>query len=1570
MIIDMKSLKTVALGVIVVISFIFVINELSKVLVSIRLSSQLAQVGGGVTHYIRAGTSGNGSDWTNAYGSLPSSLVRGDTYYIADGNYGAYTFDDANSGSTYITIKKATANDHGTITGWQDSYGDGQAVFDATLRFVTDYYTFDGQTRSGWRSGHGFKISNYPCRDDWGITVGLGFGDPAHNITVRYTEIEGSRVYDDSCGDEGIQLMWESANTTIEYSWLHEFDETPILARRNDNFLFQYNWVEKNDSSPARHSEAISINEDVDNLIIRYNVFGDMEGTGYIATPGNAFLYDNSNWYIYGNTFYMSGNSGREGVGNGPIAFFYAGITGDTFVYNNTFVNFNDVAVPGSYTFSGIYIEGTSRFERLYVRNNLWWNSNQVTVPLPNATDFRWENNAYFDTATTDTDSGRQTATGNPFVNSGAQDFHLNRATNAGATLPAPYNTDPDGKTRGSSGVWDRGAYEYGGIVTPTNGQCGTTQNACTAGMLNDTADSSTDYLWQCVGSNGGSTASCSLPKPTTQYTLTVSKGSSTGSGTVTGTGINCGSDCSETFNSGASVTLTAFSASGSTFGGWSGACSSITTTCAVTMNSTQSVTATFNTATANQPPTVNAGVDRAITLPTNSISLSGTAADDGLPTGSTVTATWSKVSGAGTVTFNNTNALTTTATFSTAGTYVLRLSASDSQLSASDDITITFTVVSDDLLNGLVAHWKFDEGSGTSVSDSSGHGNIATLANGPVWSIGKFSQALRFDGIDDVARTPALSLGNTFTLTAWVRPALFFNGWGAIAAESNVGGLFTYNTLNGGVFDVYEGTSNLGSLIAPNQWYFVTIISNGTNKYLYVNGSLDKTFSTSTAWAINYIGNDNLNEAFNGLIDEVRLYNRTLTTTEVQKLYNLDANQPTTNTLTVTKNGIGTITSSPAGINCGSDCSENYSSGTNITLTANTSSGSTFSGWSGGGCSGTGACSVTINSTVNVVAMFNSTNIPPILSAIGSKSVNENETLTFTVSATDANGDSLTYSASGLPAGADFNPSLRRFSFTPSYTQAGSYLVTFSVSDEKGGTDSEIVTVTVANTNRAPMANAGNDQTVTLPEDTTLSGISSSDPDGNTLTYAWTKVSGPTSTVANPSAVSTSVSFTTQGTYIFRLTVSDGTLDSADNVTITVVPIPSGSTDSDNDGVVDASDKCGNTPPGKTVNAVGCPLPKSSRFTTKTDLTSVDLNAVSSFESGNVYGKVTWNQGSTPYILIHSNNELDIDANLDITYGTVNLNSAALPELNKPATITLYNVSVINPQILRDGDLCSGCSIISYQNNTLTFSVPGFSTYSIVSAPPIISAVASTNITSSGATISWITDVASDSRVDYGLTSAYGSQASLADSVISHSVSLVNLASNTTYHFTVLSKGTSATSGTTTDFTFTTSSGGGGDGGGGGGGGGGKKPPIAPLGMVVGCDNRTTGFSVTTGQSCASNRPIATPTSIPGCDNRTTGFSVTTGQSCVGNIPASSSGTLGPSVYNFGAVTLRNGSRGEAVKELQRFLNARLNLGLVVDGKLGPKTIAVIKQWQKDNGLVPDGLVGAKTKARMNATQ
>jgi len=150
---------------------------------------------------------------------------------------------------------------------------------------------------------------------------------------------------------------------------------------------------------------------------------------------------------------------------------------------------------------------------------------------------------------------------------------------------------------------------------------------------------------------------------------------------------------------------------------------------------------------------------------------------------------------------------------------------------------------------------------------------------------------------------------------------------------------------------------------------------------------------------------------------------------------------------------------------------------------------------------------------------------------------------------------------------------------------------------------------------------------------------------------------------------------------------------------------------------------------------------------------------------------------------------------------------------------------------------------------------------------------------------------------------------------------------------------------------------------------------PVTPSTTTIsGCNNGSIGFSTVSGQPCAGNLNIET-TVIPGC-NGTLGFSTVTGQSCVNNFTTTTTPpvTLGstpenttPTSYNFGTVTLKNGSTGNAVEELQEFLNRFLNLGLVVDGRLGPKTIAVIKKWQKAHGLVADGLIGAKTKALMN---
>ena len=106
-------------------------------------------------------------------------------------------------------------------------------------------------------------------------------------------------------------------------------------------------------------------------------------------------------------------------------------------------------------------------------------------------------------------------------------------------------------------------------------------------------------------------------------------------------------------------------------------------------LSASDTVTVTVNAAATNAAPTVSAGPDRTITLPSAAL-LQGSASDDGKPSPpGTLTLRWTRVSGPGTVTFSAPAAEVTNASFSAAGTYVLRLTASDSVLSASDRVTV-----------------------------------------------------------------------------------------------------------------------------------------------------------------------------------------------------------------------------------------------------------------------------------------------------------------------------------------------------------------------------------------------------------------------------------------------------------------------------------------------------------------------------------------------------------------------------------------------------------------------------------------------------------------------------------------------------------------------------------------------------------------------------------------------------------------------------------------------------------------------------------------------------------------
>ena len=94
----------------------------------------------------------------------------------------------------------------------------------------------------------------------------------------------------------------------------------------------------------------------------------------------------------------------------------------------------------------------------------------------------------------------------------------------------------------------------------------------------------------------------------------------------------------------------------------------------------------------------------------------------------------------------------------------------------------------------------------------------------------------------------------------------------------------------------------------------------------------------------------------------------------------------PSQFTLSVSLSGSGTVTSSPAGIDCGATCSASFASGSLVSLSAAAASGSTFAGWSGGGCSGTSTCTVTMNAATSVTATFSANANPERLGNISTR--------------------------------------------------------------------------------------------------------------------------------------------------------------------------------------------------------------------------------------------------------------------------------------------------------------------------------------------------------------------------------------------------------------------------------------------------------------------------------------------------------------------------------------------------------------------------------------------------------
>lgn len=207
----------------------------------------------------------------------------------------------------------------------------------------------------------------------------------------------------------------------------------------------------------------------------------------------------------------------------------------------------------------------------------------------------------------------------------------------------------------------------------------------------------------------------------------------------------------------------------------------------------------------------------------------------------------------------------------------------------------------------GLVVAFGFNEGADASVYDSSNTGNNG-LVSGATWtSAGKFGKALSFDGVNDsitVADAASLDLTTGMTIEAWVKP-VSLTGWQTVIYKERPDGALTslawslyssdstappaiYGMIAGSVGG-NEWTHAMGSSMLPlNAWSHLAGTFDGTALRLYVNGVLVRTLSLPgslavTSGPLRIGGHSGIGQFFNGLIDEVRVYNRALSKSEIQ---------------------------------------------------------------------------------------------------------------------------------------------------------------------------------------------------------------------------------------------------------------------------------------------------------------------------------------------------------------------------------------------------------------------------------------------------------------------------------------------------------------------------------------------------------------------------------------------------------------------------------------------------------------------------------------------------------------
>jgi ribosomal protein L14 len=571
------------------------------------------------------------------------------------------------------------------------------------------------------------------------------------------------------------------------------------------------------------------------------------------------------------------------------------------------------------------------------------------------------------------------------------------------------------------------------------------------------------------------------------------------------------------------------------------------------------------STTPANQSPTANAGNNITMTLPTNSATLSGSGTD---PDGTIASYAWSRVSGPTTFTFGTANGGLMPLTGLVAGTYVFRLTVTDNGgATATDDVTVTVSApvnlpptanAGSDITMTLPTNSTSLVGSGTDAD-----GTISTYA----WTrvSGPTTYTLGAPGSSTSPLSNLVAGNYVFRLTvtdnngatATDNVTVIVNAPANQAPTANAGSDITM-TLPTNSANLVGSGSDVDGTITGYAW---TRVSGPTTYTLGAANS--STTSLSNLVAGTYVFK--LTVTDNGgatAADNITI------------IVNPATNQaPTANagsdiTLTLPNNSTNLLGSgSDADGTISTYAWSRVSGPTTYTLGAANASTTSLSGL----IAGTYVFKLTVTDNSGATGSDNVT-ITVLAAPNQAPTANAGNNITITLptnstnlvgSGTDADGTISTYAWTRVSGPTTYTLGAANASTSPlSNLVAGTYVFRLTVTDNNGATGFDEVTVFVNPApNQAPTANAGSNISLTLPTNSTTLTGSGTDPDGTISTYAWTRVSGPTTfTLGAPNAAVTPLSNLVAGVYVFRLTVTDNNGATAtDDVTVTVNdPLPS----------------------------------------------------------------------------------------------------------------------------------------------------------------------------------------------------------------------------------------------------------------------------------------------------------------------------------------------------------------------------------------------------------------------------